>query len=57
LFHIFIVNASSGTLYGQENFGIITVSNGSFTFRRQDSQGNNFTAGSSDHFYTVVKTA
>ena len=57
LFHIFIANASPGTLFGQENFGIITVSSGSFTFRRQDSQGNDFTAGSSDHYYTVVRTA
>ncbi len=57
LFHIFITNASSGTLYGQENFGIITVSSGSFTFRRQDSQGNNFTTGNSDHYYTVVRTS
>lgn len=57
LFHIFIVNADSGNLSGQENFGVITKSNGSFTFRRQDSQGNNFTAGDSNHYYTVVRTA
>tara|TARA_B110000093_G_scaffold179150_1_gene218851 strand:- start:1119 stop:1442 length:324 start_codon:yes stop_codon:yes gene_type:complete len=55
LFHVYVVENSSST-YGNQAVGVVTKSNGSFTFQRQ-AGGSAYTTGTMPYVYTVIKTA
>ena len=56
LFEVFIVENNSGS-FGFSPRGVVTKSNGSFTFQRQGFTGSPSTTGTMSYLYTVIKTA